>query len=208
MGGSSLIFGPEKGSEKVEIPVESVAIPVDGKPKKDGDRTSGVGGGIFNDGDDDVLQQLKKVNCETGHVEGSGAAVHKSPKMGFENALNPVVKVEKVDVLEKRLEWNHQVVTSLLWELLDVVPTTKLLGEQCGFDIQWLQGERNGLEIDLQNVRDAQKQRVVKMPFKRMMGCLRVRGRSCKPPQFLLVKSEMNLVNGKSPWKRIQGFGS
>ena len=34
MGGSSLIFGPEKGSEKVEIPVESLAVPVGGKPKK------------------------------------------------------------------------------------------------------------------------------------------------------------------------------
>ena len=110
-----------------------------------------------------MLQQLRKDNCETGHVEGFGGAIHKNPKMGFENRLNPVVKVEKVDVLEKRLEWNHQVVTSLLWELLDVVPTTKLLGEQCGSDIQWLQGERNGLEIDLQNVRDTQKQRVVKM---------------------------------------------
>ena len=93
-----------------------------------------------------MLQRLRKVNCETGHVEGSGGAIHKKYKMGFENGLNPVVKVEKVDVLEKQLEWNHQVVTSLLWELLDVVPTTKLLGEQCGSDIQWLQGERNGFK--------------------------------------------------------------
>ena len=38
-----------------------------------------------------------------------------------------------------------------------------------------------------------------------MMGCLRVRGRSCKPPQFLLVKSEMKLVNGKRPWKKNTG---
>ena len=76
MGGGVLFdFGSENGSERIEIPVESVGISVGGTPKKDGDRTGEVVvGGIFNDSDDETLQQLRKVNCGIGHVEGSGGS--------------------------------------------------------------------------------------------------------------------------------------
>ena len=65
--------------------------------------------------------------------------------------------------LEKCLGWMHQSISGSLQDLLDVVPTTKSLGEICGADIQWLQGEKEKLEIDLLSVRDAQNKRVVKM---------------------------------------------
>ena len=84
MGGeSSLILDSEKGSEKVDIPVESVAIPVEGKPKEDGDRTGGVVGGIVNDSDDDeVLQQLRKVTLGLVmlKLKGPGESSMKTPK--------------------------------------------------------------------------------------------------------------------------------
>ena len=53
-----------------------------------------------------------------------------------------VAKLESLDGLEKWLGWMHQNVPGSLQDLLDVVPTTKALGENCGADIQWLQGEK------------------------------------------------------------------
>ena len=59
-----------------------------------------------------------------------------------------VAKLESLDCLEKCLGWKHQTISSSLQDLLDVVPTTKSLGEICGADIQWLQGEKERLEND------------------------------------------------------------
>ena len=44
-----------EGSERVEVPVESVAIPVEGKPKNGVQAGVPDVGGIFNDSDDEVL---------------------------------------------------------------------------------------------------------------------------------------------------------
>ena len=87
---------------------------------------------------------------------------HKTLKMLVLGPKKRVVaKLEHLDKLEKCLGWMHQRISGSLQDLLDVVPTTKSLGEICGADIQWLQGEK--LEIHLLSVRDAQNKRVVKM---------------------------------------------
>ena len=69
-----------------------------------------------------------------------------------------VAKLEPLDKLENCLGWMHQNISGSLQDLLDVVPTTKSLGEVCGADIQWLQGKKDRSENDLFSVRDAQKQ--------------------------------------------------
>ena len=74
-----------------------------------------------------------------------------------------VAKLEPLDKLENCLGWMHQNISGSLQNLLDVVPTTKSLGEVCGADIQWLQGKKGRSENDLFWVRDAQNKRVIKM---------------------------------------------
>ena len=106
-------------------------------------------------------QFAKRLDVEAG---SGGDSMPPNPEnVGFGSKKRVVAKLENLDKLEKCLGWMHQSISGSLQDLLDVVPTTKSLGEVCGADIQWLQGEKERLECDLFSVRDAQNKRVVKM---------------------------------------------
>ena len=141
----------------------------------------------------------KGLNTNAG---SGGDGNPKNPEnVGLGSKSRVVAKLESLDCLEKCLGWKHQTISSSLQDLLDVVPTTKSLGEICGADIQWLQGEKNGWKtisswFGMPKIKGLSKC----VDCKLMRVWTRVRGRFYKPLRFPWMKSEMNLGNGKMRW--------
>ena len=103
--------------------------------------------------------------------------------VGFGSKKRVVAKLENLDKLEKCLGWMHQSISGSLQDLLDVVPTTKSLGEVCGADIQWLQGEKKGWNLISFRFGMPKTKGLSKcVAFKRMISWPKTRGRFCKPP--------------------------
>ena len=88
----------------------------------------------------------------------------KIPKMVIMGSWKKrVVKVEKMETLEKQLGWMHENVVGSFHDLLDVVPSNDYLGTICGSRINSLQSEREWLEQDLSTLNEAQEKHVVHM---------------------------------------------
>ena len=114
---------------------------------------------VNGDNGDKMLKNFDKIDQENlreaprfakGLNTNAGSGGDGNPKnpenVGLGSKSRVVAKLESLDCLEKCLGWKHQTISSSLQDLLDVVPTTKSLGEVCGADIQWLQGEKERLE--------------------------------------------------------------
>ena len=160
-GESSLVLDSQLEKIPENEPRNEVVLEVDGEHGDNGDEMLG----IFDEIDQENLREaprfVKGLNTNAG--SGGGGNPKNPENFGLGSKSRVVAKLESLDCLEKCLGWKHQTISSSLQDLLDVVPTTKSLGEICGADIQWLQGEKERLENDLFLVRDAQNKRVIKM---------------------------------------------
>jgi len=160
-GESSLVLELQLEKIPENEPQNEIVLEVDGEKGDKGDEVLGIIDEIDPENLREASRFVKGLNADAG---SRGESKPQNPeKVGSGSKSRVVAKLESLDCLESCLGWMHQNISGSLQDLLDVVPTTKSLGEICGADIQWLQGEKERLKNDLFLVHDGQNKRVVKL---------------------------------------------
>ena len=112
--------------------------------------------GVFGESD---LQEFEELFGEETGNDGKRAVKAMCCGEGTGN----VVKTERLEVLEQGMNCMHTNAVTNLKSLLDVVPTTRSLGELCGWEMQWITKQREWLEHDLATIRELQNRQTVRL---------------------------------------------
>jgi len=111
---------------------------------------------LFGEGD---LQEFEELFGEETGNDGKRAV----KAMCCGEGTGSVVKTERLEVLEQGMNCMHTNAVTNLKSLLDVVPTTRSLGELCGWEMQWITKQREWLEHDLATIRELQNRQTVRL---------------------------------------------
>ena len=138
---------------QIEIDGENDQIEIDGE--NDQIEIDGENGQIEIDGENGQ-------NGDGKQLKGVTVTQETKSRSGGES-VGAVAKTESWESLDLYLGWMHQNTNRFLQDLMDVVPTNRLLRELCGSQIEWLTRERETLEETMETVNGIREGKTIRL---------------------------------------------